>query len=65
MAEQQEESTLVSRHADYIKRAEEAEGMAAHAKGETARDTFQMIASGWRQLAERVKAALKSKTPSQ
>jgi len=58
MAEEQEEE-LLRRFADYSRRADEAEAMAAKARDGTARDSFQMVASGWRQLAEQTNATLK------
>ena len=51
----EEKHDLLIRYADYFRRAEEADGMAALAHDETAQKSFQMIALGWRQLAAQVK----------
>ena len=54
----QSEEIPIRDYADYIRRAEEADGMAAMAKDEAAQKSFRMVAAGWRHLAEQVKRRL-------
>lgn len=51
--------SAANRYADYRKRAEEAERLARVATNETARESFRLVASGWRHLARQAKLAMK------
>jgi len=54
---EQEKKTLLRRYADYFRKAEEAAAEIAH--DDVARNSFHMIALGWRRLAEQVKQHLR------
>jgi len=56
---EQEKKTLLRRYADYFRKAEEAEAAAEIAHDDVARNSFHMIALGWRRLAEQVKQRLR------
>ncbi len=52
---EEEEKDLLIRYADYFRRAEEADAMAAVANNEVAGQSLRAIALGWRELAAQVK----------
>jgi len=60
--EQDDEHSLLRKYADYFRKAEEADGMADRAHDDVARNSFRMIANGFRRLAEQAKQALRGKT---
>jgi|GraSoiStandDraft_45_1057281.scaffolds.fasta_scaffold587045_2 hypothetical protein len=60
--EQDDEHTLLRKYADYFRKAEEADGMAERAHDDVARNSFRMIAEGFRRLAAQAKEALRGKT---
>jgi len=56
---EREKRDLLARYADYFRKAEEADAMGDIAHGEMTRNSFRMVAQGWRQLAEQVKRTLR------